>query len=534
MLNLSCNTSFSSIPLTNIEVLYEKNALIDKPLDKKPWEYITCPSNIEKYDQYKDINRCLCKQQQGWEKSNSLSDIKLNRPSVSNVNVVWVKGAFYIHDNPERYTGVYLEFIKGRDIVYINNRLVGIKKYAINHDFNRHSYYKVPPGTLVKGENAVMMRLEIISHINGGVSPYLFLQSASDDEASYSWDNIFMRWPFFVAFVVIGILFLYSTIHAFIDEHKQVYIVSSLFSLFYILLVVFVHIPFQIISVTLFTFILPITPYIFMVFIIFFFQMFYEARLSWENKVLVPLVIIMPILQHFIIGKLSISLMIILPYVTWLYCLSTLCFVLYRLNRLKPDTVKLCIFSCLIVIFMLALLSAILSHMIVTSWLPNNPFHNIFLLYVIFFSVYAVVFEVREKKKSRKQLEELYQKFLKQKGSKRNSTTINDSSEDKMTQVIEFINENYTSNLPRDVLAATVKINPSYLSSLFNSYTGKKIQEYINMLRVKEAAKLIKETDKNIIDIAFSVGFENLSTFIKVFKKEMGRTPRDLRAENKT
>ena len=78
-------------------------------------------------------------------------------------------------------------------------------------------------------------------------------------------------------------------------------------------------------------------------------------------------------------------------------------------------------------------------------------------------------------------------------------------------------------------MSAAVGLHPNYMAPMFKTYTGKSINEYINYLRVNESARLLENKDLKIIDIAFSVGFESLVTFNRVFKKETGKTPRDYR-----
>ena len=62
-------------------------------------------------------------------------------------------------------------------------------------------------------------------------------------------------------------------------------------------------------------------------------------------------------------------------------------------------------------------------------------------------------------------------------------------------------------------------------SQFFKLYTGKKINDYINELRVQVAADKLRKTDENIIDIAFEVGFESLTTFNRTFARIMNITP---------
>ena len=49
--------------------------------------------------------------------------------------------------------------------------------------------------------------------------------------------------------------------------------------------------------------------------------------------------------------------------------------------------------------------------------------------------------------------------------------------------------------------------------------------EFINELRIKQAAKQIVETDEKIFSVAMDVGFSSLSRFHRLFKKYYGATP---------
>jgi YesN/AraC family two-component response regulator len=102
-------------------------------------------------------------------------------------------------------------------------------------------------------------------------------------------------------------------------------------------------------------------------------------------------------------------------------------------------------------------------------------------------------------------------------------------TEEKIKKVMNYIEENYSSDISREGLAASVDVHPDNLGKLFKTYTNKKLGDYIYELRVKDAAIKLRETDDNIIDIAFSVGFESLRTFNRIFPKFMGTTPEKYR-----
>jgi AraC-like DNA-binding protein len=111
-------------------------------------------------------------------------------------------------------------------------------------------------------------------------------------------------------------------------------------------------------------------------------------------------------------------------------------------------------------------------------------------------------------------------------------TSITPHTEEKIKAAIIYINANFRDNVTREGLAAMQSITPDHLGKAFRKYTGKKINEYVNDLRIKEAMKLLWTTDRKIIDIAFSLGFESLSTFNRLFTKILKTPPRNFRKKN--
>jgi AraC-like DNA-binding protein len=97
--------------------------------------------------------------------------------------------------------------------------------------------------------------------------------------------------------------------------------------------------------------------------------------------------------------------------------------------------------------------------------------------------------------------------------------------EEKLEKIIEYLKDNYKDEVSREGLAATINLHPDNLSRLFIQYTGETIGNFINELRIREASRLLIETDESVINIALSVGFENLRTFNRIFRKFMNNSP---------
>ncbi len=81
-------------------------------------------------------------------------------------------------------------------------------------------------------------------------------------------------------------------------------------------------------------------------------------------------------------------------------------------------------------------------------------------------------------------------------------------------------------------LAATIGVTPNQLSHVLNNVIGQSFFEFVNTVRVHEAARLLcEEPDRNILDIAMTVGFNSKSTFNLAFKRATGMTPSHYRIQ---
>ncbi|NMO97249.1 AraC family transcriptional regulator [Paenibacillus lemnae] len=99
--------------------------------------------------------------------------------------------------------------------------------------------------------------------------------------------------------------------------------------------------------------------------------------------------------------------------------------------------------------------------------------------------------------------------------------------------VLRYLNENYRESLQLPDVAASFDISPYYLSRLFKKTTGFTFSDYMNLLRIKEAQRLLRESDIPITDIAWQAGFGNFSHFGKMFKRTVHTSPRQYRQQYK-
>ncbi len=98
-----------------------------------------------------------------------------------------------------------------------------------------------------------------------------------------------------------------------------------------------------------------------------------------------------------------------------------------------------------------------------------------------------------------------------------------------INDVLGYIRKNYMEELTLPVLADTFHISKEYLSRLFKKETGTNLFSYIMEMKLNEARTLLSDTEMTLEDIAFKLGFSNGNYFSKVFKKNVGQSPRDYR-----
>ncbi|WP_127586995.1 helix-turn-helix domain-containing protein [Paenibacillus koleovorans] len=94
---------------------------------------------------------------------------------------------------------------------------------------------------------------------------------------------------------------------------------------------------------------------------------------------------------------------------------------------------------------------------------------------------------------------------------------------------LEYMENHYTKDVTLDVVAGKLNITPGYLSTYFKEKTGTNFVDAINEIRIKRAAEILTNTDLRIQDVAEQVGYLNMNSFYRMFKKFMGITPTDFR-----
>lgn len=100
----------------------------------------------------------------------------------------------------------------------------------------------------------------------------------------------------------------------------------------------------------------------------------------------------------------------------------------------------------------------------------------------------------------------------------------------RVQKVKQYINDHYNEPMKLADLADLVGMSPVAFSRFFRQRTGRTLSDYIVDIRLGFAARMLVDSSKNISEICYECGFNNLSNFNRTFKSKRNYTPRDFRA----
>ncbi len=94
-------------------------------------------------------------------------------------------------------------------------------------------------------------------------------------------------------------------------------------------------------------------------------------------------------------------------------------------------------------------------------------------------------------------------------------------------QVQDYIEENFRQPLQISSLAAMINITPRTLNRRFQSCVAMRPIEYIQAVRIEQAKRLLELGDVSIKSLAYQVGYEDISSFTRLFKRATELTPKE-------
>lgn len=96
-------------------------------------------------------------------------------------------------------------------------------------------------------------------------------------------------------------------------------------------------------------------------------------------------------------------------------------------------------------------------------------------------------------------------------------------------KIQDWLESRCSEDIRIDELAKQFGMSPRTLARRFKAATGDTPLGYLQTLRLENAKKLLEETTDNVSEVTHKVGYEDVSSFTKLFRQKTGFTPKDYR-----
>jgi AraC-like DNA-binding protein len=100
-----------------------------------------------------------------------------------------------------------------------------------------------------------------------------------------------------------------------------------------------------------------------------------------------------------------------------------------------------------------------------------------------------------------------------------------------ITRAKDYIHEHQTENLRLGHVAKACNTSTFYFCKMFKKITGINFTDYLSRVRIEKSKNLLLNPNLRVSEIAFEVGFQSLTHFNRVFKKILGQSPTEYRAQ---
>ena len=121
---------------------------------------------------------------------------------------------------------------------------------------------------------------------------------------------------------------------------------------------------------------------------------------------------------------------------------------------------------------------------------------------------------------------EIFEKYLKQKSSKKQPTWVQ--------EIRNLIQDQIDTTVTLKELSKELDINPAYLSREFSKhFNNLSFGEYIRKQRIEKAIEYLKTSSYSLTKVAYLTGFSDQSHFTRIFKKHTGKSPSEYRRDLK-
>jgi len=108
-----------------------------------------------------------------------------------------------------------------------------------------------------------------------------------------------------------------------------------------------------------------------------------------------------------------------------------------------------------------------------------------------------------------------------------------DRNQNHINKIYEYVFRNIRTGIRLKEASALVYMEPGSFCRYFRKKTNRTFMDYVKSVRIGIAAKLLAETDKQITQICYECGYNNLANFNHYFKTIMKKTPSEYRKDLK-
>jgi len=101
-------------------------------------------------------------------------------------------------------------------------------------------------------------------------------------------------------------------------------------------------------------------------------------------------------------------------------------------------------------------------------------------------------------------------------------------SSEAMKKAITCIRMNYRLDISMEKVACQSGIGERYLRKLFADHLNMSPLDFLNQIRVNKSIELLRNTELSVKEVCFACGFKSPQYFSKIFKQQVGITPKEL------
>ena len=95
----------------------------------------------------------------------------------------------------------------------------------------------------------------------------------------------------------------------------------------------------------------------------------------------------------------------------------------------------------------------------------------------------------------------------------------------RLKKLKNYVDKHYAEDIPLNKAAQVAHLDAKYFSTYFRQKTGIRFKDWLAQERVGRAKAMMERRDHSVTEIAFAVGFRDLRTFQRSFKRHTGLTP---------